>query len=121
MPTKAGEWTMTAKINGKAWSASSIMPPAAAGRIIGYYKDQYIGLPGPEKRYAKAGKKWALGDSYSADILINDGFNYNLGIGTMELTSVKDDWAEGSFSFTITSTDGKSTVKITDGFFRVKL
>lgn len=37
--------TMQAKIDGKEWVATSMVPPEAAGRIVGYYQDQYIGFP----------------------------------------------------------------------------
>jgi len=36
--SKSGGWTMRAKIDGKDFTASSLMPPAAAGRIMAITK-----------------------------------------------------------------------------------
>jgi hypothetical protein len=53
--TTAASYTMTAKLNGKGWTATSMMPPEASGRIIGY-NGEYIGLP-CSIRYWAVGKK----------------------------------------------------------------
>lgn len=55
IPTTADGYMMTAKLNNKDWTAASMMPPDAAGRIIGYYNGEYIGLP-YDNRYLVAGK-----------------------------------------------------------------
>jgi len=45
IPTKEGEWTMTAKIDGKDWTASSFMPLDFQDKIHGFYKEESISLP----------------------------------------------------------------------------
>ena len=123
MATTTGGWTMTATVDGKAWKAGSIMPPAAAGRIIGYFgKTNYIGLPAFEKRYAKVGSKRDFSKEQGVDIL-QEGENsvYQISTGSMEITKMNGDWAEGTFHFTLSTTDGSKKVTVTDGFLRVQL
>jgi len=119
VPTTEGGWTMTAKVNGKEWTASAIVPPGSYGGIVGYSgKDSYIGVPGFQKRFAKVGKKNTIGESYSADIWIDGDPSYSNYTGTVEITKIDGDWEEGTFSF---STSTPKTMTVTDGFFRVKL
>jgi hypothetical protein len=118
VPAKESGWTMTAKINGKAWSASSLMPPEAAGRIIGYYKDAYIGLP----YYRKQGEKTTFGESNAVDLSVSNDDNFYGGrTGSMEITKVNGGWIEGIFHFTATGKGSAKTFKVTDGFFRISL
>jgi hypothetical protein len=126
MPAKAGGWTMTAKVNGRSWSATSIMPPAAAGRMIGYVgNENYIGLPAFEKRSAKVGKRMALGEEqggYSVDMWTSgDLTSYKNYKGSIQITNINGDWVEGTFSFTASSQAPAKTLVVSDGFFRVQL
>jgi hypothetical protein len=124
MPTTTGGWTMTAKVDGKAWTAGSIMPPAAAGRIIGYFgKTNYIGLPAFEKRYAKVGGKKDFSKEQGVDMLRegDGGSVYQNSTGSIEITKMNGDWVEGTFHFILSTTDGSKKVTVTDGFFRVQL
>jgi hypothetical protein len=119
IPSKSGGWTMSAKIDGKDFTASSLMPPAAAGRIIGYYKSAYIGLP-YDRRYLVVGKKISFGESNAVDLSVPDDDNFYAGrAGEMEITRVSSDWIEGVFHFTATSHGSSKTFNITDGFFRI--
>ncbi|RYY59400.1 MAG: hypothetical protein EOO05_13375 [Chitinophagaceae bacterium] len=116
VPTTTGGWTMTATINGKKWSATSMMPPAAAGSMVGYIgENTYLMMYCFEKRYAKVGDKATLGDGYSVDYWVKGGPNYSNYKGMMEITALKDNWAEGKFSFTANG------LTVTDGFYRVEL
>src|SRR5690348_6341706 len=56
IPAKEGEWTMTAKIDGKEWVASSFMPLDFQDKIHGFYKEESISLP-YAKSYMKPGEK----------------------------------------------------------------
>ncbi|HTE34293.1 MAG TPA: hypothetical protein VK666_28130 [Chryseolinea sp.] len=117
--TTAGGYTMTAKLDGKDWTATSLMPPEAAGRIIGYNNGEYIGLP-YDRRDLVAGKKITFGEDNAVDL----GTNEDAGIwggrkGEMEIVKVDDSWAEGKFRFTATTSSSNKTVEVTDGFFRV--
>jgi len=118
VPAIAGGYTMKAKLNGKTWTATSIMPPEAAGRIIGYYEKQYIGLP-YSKNYLVTGKKIMLGEDEVADIFLDDGCSYPLTKVEMEITKVDESWAEGKFFFTTTCSSINKVVKVTDGFFMI--
>ncbi|MHA4812515.1 hypothetical protein ACX0G9_30765 [Flavitalea flava] len=120
MQAAEGGWMMTAKLNGKDWKASSLMPPKAASRIIGYYHDEYIGLP-YNNQYLVAGKKIALGEGEAVDISFP---GIGLAItkkGEMEITKVATGWAEGTFYFTATTSGTAKMVEVKDGFFRIKI
>jgi hypothetical protein len=116
--TDTDDYTMTAKIDGKDWVASSLMPPDAAGRIVGYYNTEYIGLP-YSKTDLVAGKKIIIGEDNAADLLINNGCLWKDIKGEMEITKVDGRWVEGKFFFTTTCTSTNKVVKVTDGFFRI--
>jgi hypothetical protein len=114
--TKSGGWTMTARVNGKPWTATSVMPPAVAGPMVGYVgDDSYIMMYSFEKKSARVGKPVKLGDGYSVDYWIKDGQVYSNYTGTMEITAINGNWVEGKFEFTAAG------LKVTDGFYRVEL
>jgi hypothetical protein len=118
IPAKEGGWTMTAVINGKPWTATSLMPPEAAGRIIGYYKDAYIGLP----YYRKLGDKTIFGEGNAVDLSVSNDDNFYGGrTGGMEITKVNGDWIEGVFHFTASSNGSSKTFVVTNGFFRISV
>lgn len=121
IPATDGGWTMTAKLNGKAWKASSLMPPEAASRIIGYYKDEYIGLP-YDSRDMVVGHKEVFGENNAVDLSTSDEIGMWGGRkGEMEITKVSNGLAEGTFHFTATASGTDKTVEVTDGFFRIKI
>lgn len=125
IPTTAGGWTMTAKINGREWTASSIMPLEATGRIIGDYNGAGFGFP-YDKREMVVGNKEIFGEHNHVDIsTIKDGEKeYWDGFkGEMEITKVEGDWVEGKFFVTgkASFTDTSRRVEITDGFFRISV
>jgi hypothetical protein len=100
------------------------MPPAAAGRLVGYEGNKsYIGLPAFEKRYVKVGESYLLGnDHYSVDIWFdNDASQYRNYTGKIEVTKIDGDWVEGSFYFNATRDEPAGNIKVTNGFFRVQL
>lgn len=118
--TSAGAFTMKAKLDGKDWTANSMMPPDAASGIVGYYKNEYIGLP-----YSKSdmvtGKKIILGEDNAADLAINNGCLWKDIKGEIEITKADDDAAEGKFFFTAVCTSTSKPIEVTDGFFRILL
>jgi hypothetical protein len=119
--TKENGWSMKAKINGKQWTAASMMPPDAAGRIIGYYNDEYIGLP-YDRRSLVVGKRITFGENNAVDLATNDDVGMWGGRkGEMEITKVDDNWAEGKFFFTGSTSTSPKTVDVSDGSFRISL
>ena len=125
IPTTEGGWTMTAKINGSNWKASSIMPLEATGRIIGDFNGAGLGFP-YDRREMEVGNKEIFGEHNVVQIsTIKDGeIEYWDGLkGEMEITKVDADWAEGKFFVTGNArfTDASSKVEITDGFFRISM
>jgi hypothetical protein len=120
LATTISGYTMKAKINGKNWVASSMMPPDVAGRIIGYYNNEYIGLP-YNRSDLVAGKKIIIGEDNAADLLINNGCLWKDIKGEIVITKVDDNAAEGEFLFTSICNSTNEVVKITDGFFRLRL
>jgi hypothetical protein len=121
VPTADGAWTMTARIKGEKWVASSMFPPEASSRIVGYYKEEYIGLP-YDRRDMVVGKKIKFGPDNAVDLSTSDDIGMWGGRkGEMEITKVDGDWAEGKFFFTGSTHTTDKTVEVTEGFFRISL
>lgn len=118
--TSAIGYLMTAKIDGKAWSATSMVPPQEAGGIIGYYKEEYIGLPYSKSSLIK-GKIIALGEDEAADLFIKNGCLFKDVNGKIEITNVDANWAEGKFYFTTVCSSTNQMFSVTDGFFRIPI
>lgn len=116
--TTASGYMMNANVNGEAWAASSMMPPEAAGRIIGYKKNDYIGLP--YDGHMKAGDKIKLGEHDGVDIFFseNNGSWRTTG-GEIEITQIADGWMEGKFTVTEKEADKGRNIEITNGYFRI--
>ncbi|MCW3091466.1 MAG: hypothetical protein JWP81_2535 [Ferruginibacter sp.] len=119
IPTTAGGWTMTAKIKDKNWTANSIMPPEAAGRIVGDDNGVSISLP-YDRRDMVPGKKTTFSHDNAVDLMTNDEVGLWGGYsGEMEVTKVDNEWAEGKFFFTGASDDKK--IEVTEGVFRISM
>jgi hypothetical protein len=120
--TTPGGWTMTAKFDGKDWSANSLMPPEAAGRIIGDNNGVSISLP-YDRREMTVGYKNKISHNNAVDIFTKDEVAIWGGYaGEMEITKVDGDWVEGKFFVTgSTSSAPDKKLEITDGFFRISL
>jgi len=123
IPTSQGGYTMTAKINGKDWTATSMMPPDRAGRIFGENNGESISLPYYDKKNFLSQTKNKLGENHDAvDMMLNDDVKlWSAKKGEMEITKVDDNWAEGKFSFTANGFQSDKTIEVTDGFFRISL
>jgi hypothetical protein len=119
--TSAGGYAMKAKLNGKDWVAASMMPQEAAGRIIGYKKGEYIGLP-YDKRYLVEGKRIKFGENQAVDLATNDDVGIRGGrTSEMQITNVDETLAEGTFFFTAGASSSTKTVEVTEGSFRILL
>jgi len=98
--TKDGAWTMTANINGKSWSANSIMPPDLTDRIVGDENGESISLP-YDRRDMVVGEEIKFSHDNAVDLMTHDDIAIWGGYrGEMEITKVDDEWAEGKFFFT---------------------
>jgi len=119
--TSADGYAMKAKLNGKNWVATSMMPQEAAGRIVGYVNDEYIGLP-YDRRYLVVGKTIKFGDNQAVDLVTSDDVGIWGGTkGEMQITKVDETSAEGTFFFTASASSTTKTVEVTEGLFRILL
>ena len=125
IPTTEGGWTMKAKINGKDWTATSMISPDRAGQIEGESNDgESIALPYYDRRsFLSQAKNHKLGENHDGvDMRLNDAVVlWSAKKGEMEITKVDDSWAEGKFSFTAKGFQTDKTVEVTDGFFRISM
>jgi len=124
-PTTEGGWTMTAKINGKVWTATSMIPPDRAGQIFGENNNgESISLPYYDRRsFLAQEKNHKLGGNHDGvDMRLNDDIVlWSAKKGEMEITKVDDKWAEGKFSFIASGFQTDKTIEVTDGFFRISM
>jgi len=121
IPTSIDGYSMKAKLNGKDWEAVAMIPPALAGRIIGYNNGEYIGLP-YNKNYFVVGKKVPCSEINGVDLGTNDDIGMWGGRkGEMEITKVGAGFVEGKFFFTADTKRATKTVEVTKGFFRLPL
>ena len=120
--TTEGSWTMTAKIDGKDWVANSIIPPDVAGRISGDNGSESIGLP-YDRRDMVVGEKTKFSQNNAVDLMLPSGEGGIMGgyKGEMEITKVDNNWAEGKFFFTGSTSSSDKNVEVTDGFFRISM
>ena len=123
IPTTQGGFTMTAKINGKDWKATAMMPPDRAGLIFGENNGESISLPYYDRRSFLSSTKRKLGEGHDGvDMRLNDAVVlWSAKKGEMEITKVDDKWAEGKFSFTASGFQTDKTIEVTDGFFRISI
>ncbi len=123
IPTTTNGYTMTAKIDGKEWKATGIMPPDKVGIIFGEKNGESISLPYYDRRSFLAETKIKFRDGFdgrSTELRLNDKIVLYSGTkGEMEITKVDDNMAEGKFHCTATGFQSDKTVEVTDGFFRI--
>lgn len=66
--------------------------------------------------------KIAFGEDNAVDLSTNDHEGMWGGRkGEMEITKVDNNWAEGKFYFTASSSSANNTIEVTDGFFRIPI
>lgn len=122
-PTTADGYMMTAKIDGKEWSATAMYPPDRAGQVYGENNGESISLPYYDRKSFLQMKndKRKLGEGGSAvDMRLNDNIAlYSAIKGEMEVTKADDNMAEGKFYFTAKGFQSDKTIAVTDGFFRI--
>ena len=121
IPAEEGGWTMTAKIDGKEWNATSFFKIDFQDRIHGFYKEgESISLP-YDIRQMKVGGKIIFGEDHVALLFPDDDAIWDGKKGEMEITKVNNGWAEGKFYFTATTSSTAKTTEVTNGFFRIAI
>lgn len=114
-------YMMRAKIDGKQWTATSMLPDDKndSRRIQGEDNDKeaigfYIWMRGVE-----AGTIRKFGDGNAADLFTNDDvITWTGKKGELTITKIDSNVMEGTFSFTATSTRSSKTIEVTEGYFR---
>lgn len=121
--TSADGYMMKAKIDGKEWAASAMLPNdnSSSRRIQGENNGEAIGFY-IWTRGLEAGKHIAFGESKAADLFTND----DIGIwggrkGEIVITKIDSVALEGTFAFTASTTRSAKTVDVTEGYFRIPL
>lgn len=125
IPASAKGYYMTAKMDGKDWSASHMMPDESTNssyiRIYGENGGDNISFQ-LWKRGLAAGKKVDFSEDHAADLNLKDNPAFFGGrTGYVEITKMDDQWMEGTFQFTATSSGTDKKVAVTNGRFRVAL
>jgi hypothetical protein len=121
IPTATDGITLTAKIDGKDWKASSMMSPDKAGVILGENNGESISLPYYDRHNFLANYNKELGENHElAEMRLNDKVVlWTAAKGELRITKVDEKWAEGKFSFTAKGFQTDKTIEVTDGFFRI--
>jgi hypothetical protein len=109
-------------INGKQWTATSIIEPDMAGRISGDANEITIGLPYSRTNMV-VGRKTTFSHDDATDIFLpaSDGGILGGYKGEMVITKADDQWAEGTFYFSASSDRSDKTAEVTSGFFRISM
>lgn len=118
--TSANGFFMKAKIDGKDWAATKMMPPEATGRILGAINDnESISLPFSRSSLG-VGKTRKFSENNAVDLFTDDDIGIWAGYsGEMTYTKVDDQSAEGTFHFTATSRNSSKKIEVTNGTFRI--
>lgn len=118
IPVSATGFYMTAKVDGKDWTATSMQEPDFADRIRGNYEDEYIGLPYRGKNM-KAGDIVKFSNHPILLSLSGVELDWDSQEGELVITKAGDNFLEGTFFFTAVSHGGAKIIKVTDGAFRI--
>ena len=120
--TKETGYRMKARIDGKLWEATSMMPLENINRVIGYLDGSYIGFP-LNSQSLKVGRKIEFNESNVADLSMDReaGGLWGGKKGEAVITKMDDQWIEGTFYFTGSGSSLNKIVEVTDGFFRVAM
>lgn len=123
IPTSKDGYWMSAKIDGKNWTASAMMPvdKSNSRRIHGEHNGESISFS-IWMRGLESGKHLSFSDDKAADLFTNDDIGMWGGrSGEIVITKIDDKGVEGTFSFTGSTSRSEKTVAVTEGRFRVPL
>ena len=121
--TSESNYYMKAKIDGKQWIASHMMPDEDVNssyiRIHGENGGDYMNFQ-LWKRGIEVGKKFPINEDHAANLSLEDDSGFWGGhSGEIEITKLDGKWMEGKFSYKATSSSSIKSIEVTDGFFRV--
>lgn len=121
--TSESNYYMKAKINGRQWVASHMMPDEDVNssyiRIHGENGGDYMNFQ-LWKRGVELGKKIAFNDDHAANLSLEEDAAFWGGkSGEIEITKLDGQWMEGNFSYKATSSSPTKSIEVTEGFFRV--
>lgn len=121
--TSESSYYMKAKIDGKQWLASHMMPDEDANssyiRIHGENGGDYMNFQ-LWKQGVELSKKFPFDDDHAANLSLEEDSNFWGGTsGELEITKLDGQWIEGKFAFKATSSGSPKTIDVTEGFFRV--
>jgi hypothetical protein len=114
---------MKAKIDGKEWKAAFMIPDESASSsyktIHGENGETYMNFM-LWRRGIEPGKTTDFDDSHVANLSIagTEGF-WGGKKGIIKITTVDEQWTEGTFEFEATSSSSDKTIHVTEGSFRV--
>lgn len=119
--TSENGYYMKAKIDGKEWIASAMLPAdnSDSRRIHGENNGESIGFY-VWMRGLEPGKKIAFAEGNAVDLFTNDDVGIWGGTkGEMTITKIDDQVIEGQFHFTASTSRSAKTLEVTDGVFRM--
>jgi hypothetical protein len=122
--TSQDGYFLKAKINGKEWSATHMMPDESTNstyfRIYGENNGESISFS-LSARYLQFGTKKEFREDNAADLWLNEesGGIYGGRKGEVEITKSDGKWVEGIFHFSANSSLSKTIHEVTEGSFRV--
>ena len=121
--TSESGYYMKARINGKQWVASHMMPDEDVNssyiRIHGENEGDYMNFQ-LWKRGVEPGKKFPFDNDHAANLSLEQDAGFWAGTsGGIEITKLDGKWMEGKFSYKATSSSSTKTIEVTEGLFRV--
>lgn len=122
--TSDGGYYMKAKIDGEDWSAKAMMrddDERSSYKMIHAEGGGDVIKMQLWKRGIEVGKKIPFNEQQPANLFLEDGSMLGGNSGTIEITKIDDQWLEGKFQFTGTTSQSDKKVEVTDGSFRVAL
>jgi len=121
--TSENGYFMKAKIDGKEWVASRMVPDndakSSSKMVRGEKGEDNINFT-LWKQGIVVGKIKSFSETSPAGIFIGDNPDLLTGkTGEVEITRLDEEWLEGRFHFTATSPRSDKKIEVTEGSFRV--
>ena len=120
--TTESEYYMKAKIDGKQWIASHMMPDEDENssyiRIHGENGEDYMNFQ-LWKRGIELGKTFPFDEDDASNLSLEGDPSFWSGkSGGIKITKLDGKWLEGKFAYKATSSGSAKSVDVTEGFFQ---